>query len=85
MRLLPCKAHRVELNKKLAQRRYVDPAIIAYEIAFLGDKEQVFFWLQKAYSEKSGQLELIKLVKALAPFRSDPQYMDQLKRMGLTQ
>jgi len=75
----------VELNKKLAQRRYVDPAILAYESAFLGDKEQVFFWLQKAYSEKSGALEWIKNVKSLKPFRSDPRYIDLVRGMGLPQ
>jgi eukaryotic-like serine/threonine-protein kinase len=75
----------VELNKKLAQRRYVDPAIIAYESAFVGDKEQVFFWLQKAYSEKSGALELVKVVKSLKPFRSDSRYIDLIKNMGLPQ
>ena len=59
------------------------PQIIAYESAILGDKEQVFFWLHKAYSEKSGALEVIKIVKPLQPFRSDPRYIDLLKRMGL--
>jgi len=73
----------VELLKQLAQRRYVDPADIAYEIAYLGDKEQVFFWLQKAYSEKSGGLQAIKIAKVLEPFRSDPRYIDLIKRMRL--
>jgi len=73
----------VELLKRLAQRRYVDPAAIAYESAFLGDKEQVFFWLEKAYSEKSGALQAIKVAKPLDPFRSDPRYIDLVKRMGL--
>ena len=73
----------VELIKQLAQRRYVDPADIAYESAHLGDKEQVFFWLEKAYSEKSGSLQFIKVVKPLEPFRSDPRYIDLLKRMHL--
>ena len=73
----------VELIKQLAQRRYFDPAVIAYESALLGDKEQVFFWLEKAYSEKSGSLQFIKVVKPLEPFRSDPRYIDLLKRMHL--
>jgi hypothetical protein len=73
----------VELIKQLAQRRYVDPALIAYESAHLGDKEQVFFWLEKAYSEKSGGLQSIKNATVLEPFRSDPRYIDLIKRMGL--
>jgi hypothetical protein len=79
----PAQIRNVELIKQLAQRRYFDPAVIAYESALLGDKEQVFFWLEKAYSEKSGTLQLIKTVKPLQPFRSDPRYIDLIKRMGL--
>jgi len=79
----PAQTRNVELNKKLAQRRYLDPANHCVRNAILGDKEQVFFWLHKAYSEKSGALEVIKIVKPLQPFRSDPRYIDLLKRMGL--
>ena len=75
----------IELRKKLAQRRYVDPSDIAYAYALLGDKEQCFYWLEKAYSEKAGGLQLIKVVKPMDPFRSDPRYIDLLKRMGLPQ
>ncbi len=77
------QSRHVELLKQFAQRRYFDPAVIGYESAVLGDKEQVFFWLQKAYAEKSGGLQLIKTVKPLEPFRSDPRYIDLIKGMGL--
>jgi Tfp pilus assembly protein PilF len=75
----------IELLKQLAQRRYVDPGSIAYEYAALGDKDQVFYWLEKGYSEKAESLQLIKIVKVMDPFRSDPRYLDLLKRMGLPQ
>ena len=74
------QSRNVELRKQLAQRRYTDPAFIAYESAILGDKEQTFFWLQKAYSERSGGLQFIKIAKPLEPFRSDPRYVDLLTR-----
>jgi Tfp pilus assembly protein PilF len=77
------QSRNLELLKRLAQRRYVDPAIIAYESAILGDKEQAFFWLEKAYSEKSGGVGFIKVAKPLDPFRSDPRYIELLKRMHL--
>jgi len=77
------ESRNLDLLKQLAQRRYVDPAILAYESAMVGDKEQVFFWLEKAYSEKSGALQGIKVAKPLDPFRSDPRYIDLVKRMGL--
>jgi eukaryotic-like serine/threonine-protein kinase len=75
----------IELRKQLAQRRYVDPSLIAYDYAALGDKDQAFYWLEKAYSEKAGVLGNIKLFKQMDPLRSDPRYVDLLKRMGLPQ
>ena len=75
----------IELRKQLAQRRYVDSGFIAYDYAALGDKDQTFYWLEKAYSEKAGSLGYIKTAKVLDPFRSDPRYIDLLKRMGLPQ
>jgi tetratricopeptide (TPR) repeat protein len=75
----------VELFKQLAQRRYVDPGFIAYDYAALGDKDQVFYWLEKGYSVKAESLQFIKVVKPMEPFRSDPRYLDLLKRMGLPQ
>lgn len=65
-------------------RRYVDPADIAYDYADLGDKEQTFIWLDKALTDKAGGLEVVKIVPSLDPWRSDPCYLDLLKRMGLT-
>jgi Tfp pilus assembly protein PilF len=75
----------IELRKELAKRLYVDPCWIAYGYAWLGDKDQVFDWLEKAYSEKSEGLQLIRVVKPMDPFRSDPRYIDLLKRMRLPQ
>ena len=79
----PAKLREVEMRKLLAKRRYVDPADIAYACADLGDKEQTFVWLDKALADKSGGLEVVKIVPALDPWRSDPRYLDLLKRMGL--
>ena len=41
----------IELYLQLAKRRYVDPADIAFDYADLGDKDQAFAWLEKAYPE----------------------------------
>lgn len=75
----------IELKKELSKRRYVDPADIAYDYAFLGDKEQTFAWLDKARAEKSGALENIKIVRSMEPLHSDPRYLDLLKQLGLPQ
>ena len=41
--------------------------------------------LEKAYAERSGRLEYIKIEDFLEPFHSDPRYIDLLRRMGLPQ
>jgi hypothetical protein len=37
-----------------------------------------------AAAEKSGGLEDIKVERVMDPWRSDPRYLDLLKRIGLT-
>jgi len=78
-------AREIELRKQLAKRRYVDPTEIAYRYADVGDKDQAFLWLEKAYAEKARGLQSIKAGRAFEPFHSDPRYIDLLKRMGLPQ
>ena len=75
----------IELRKQTAQRRYMDLGFIAYDYAALGDKDQTFAWLEKAYSEKAGSLGYIKVTTLMDSLRSDPRYIDLLKRMGLPQ
>jgi eukaryotic-like serine/threonine-protein kinase len=78
-------AREIELRTQLAKRRYVDPSWIAYDYADLGEKEQAFAWLEKAYRERARRLQAIKVARAFEPFHSDPRYIDLLKRMGLPQ
>jgi Tfp pilus assembly protein PilF len=75
----------VELYKQLAKRRYVDPGEIGFQYALIGDKEQAFAWLEKAYAEKAFSIQNIKVALAMDSLRTDPRYADLLKRMGLPQ
>ena len=72
-----------ELQEQLARRRYVDPALVAYEYAYAGDKDKAFTWLEKAASEKSSALQVIKTARSLDKWRSEPRYLAILKSMGL--
>jgi serine/threonine protein kinase/Tfp pilus assembly protein PilF len=74
---------RIELEKQLATRRYVDPTTIAYSYASLGDRDQTFQWLERAYTEKARGLQSIEIATPIDPFRSDPRYSELLKKMGL--
>lgn len=75
----------IELRKDLSHRRYVDPCFLAFDYAVLGEKDQVFYWLEKAYADKSSLLLPINVSYVLEPFHSDPRYISLLKRMGLPQ
>ncbi|MFI5058394.1 MAG: protein kinase [Candidatus Acidiferrales bacterium] len=75
----------VALQEEQAKRIYVDPAWIAGSYALLGEKDQAFSWLEKAFREKSGFLPYIKTSPYFDSLRSDPRYADLLKRMGLPQ
>jgi len=79
-----CNA-RIELLRNKSQREYVAPYEIAVNYGRMGDRDQTFQWLEKAYAERSGRMEYIKVEDAFIPFHSDPRYTDLLKRMGLPQ
>jgi tetratricopeptide (TPR) repeat protein len=73
-----------ELQQEQSKRFYIDPAFIAADYAIIGDKDQAFAWLEKAYAEKSVFIEYIKAVPHYDSLRSDPRYTDLSKRMGLS-
>jgi serine/threonine protein kinase/Tfp pilus assembly protein PilF len=73
----------IEMRIQLAKRRYVDPASIAYDCAAVGDKDQAFAWLDRAYAEKSDLLGFVKVQADMDGLRSDPRYAALLKKMGL--
>ncbi len=75
----------IEVLKNESQREYVSPYDIARQYALMGDRDHTFEWLEKAYAERSGPMESIKLEDSFEPFHSDPRYIDLLKRMGLPQ
>ena len=68
---------------KLSQTRYVTPVALVNVYIGLGDKEQAFVWLEKAYQERSNYLAFIKVFPLLDPLRSDPRFNDLVRRVGL--
>jgi TolB protein len=58
---------------------------IAEAYAELGDKDQAFRWFNTAFQEHDEGLVSVKTDFALDPIRSDPRYVDLLRRMGLPQ
>jgi serine/threonine protein kinase/Flp pilus assembly protein TadD len=65
-------------------RSYVAPYNIAIIYAGLGDKDQAFDWLDRAYTERSSFLSFYLRTDAhLDVLRSDPRFADLLRRVGL--
>ena len=67
------------------QSHSVDPIIIAWAYLGMGDKDQAFVWLEKAYVQHSTELVSIKVSPACDVLRSDPRFRDLLRRIGLAQ
>ena len=68
---------------KLNESRYVTPAALVNVYIGLGDKDQAFAWLEKAYQEKSNYLVYLKVFPLIDPLRSDPRYNELVRRVGL--
>jgi DNA-binding winged helix-turn-helix (wHTH) protein/TolB-like protein/Flp pilus assembly protein TadD len=69
--------------KKLSIQSYVPSSDIAIVYASLGEKDQAFAWLEKAYEDRSGSLILLKVWPLMDPLRSDPRFADLVRRVGL--
>ena len=67
---------------ELSRHRYVTPPSLANVYIGLGDKDHAFFWLEKAYQERSYYLVFLKVFPGDDPLRSDPRLDDLLRRMG---
>lgn len=49
----------------------------------LGEKDQAFTFLEKAFQERNSLLIYLKLEPELDPLRSDARFADLLRRVGL--
>jgi serine/threonine protein kinase/tetratricopeptide (TPR) repeat protein len=75
----------IEALKKKSREEYISPYEIAIYYALMQDRDHTFEWLEKAYGERSGRMEYVKVEDFFQPFRSDPRYLDLLRRMHLDQ
>jgi TolB-like protein/Flp pilus assembly protein TadD len=71
--------------QRLSEHSYVPATGTALIYAGLGDKDQAFAWLDKAYEEHSFQLNILNVEPRFDPLRSDPRFTELLRRMGLAQ
>ncbi|MGB9074377.1 MAG: winged helix-turn-helix domain-containing protein [Terriglobales bacterium] len=77
--------HEVAKLEEWNRRRPVDPAMFVEAYIGMGNKEEAFVWLEKAYAQHSGYLTHLKVDPLYDPLRSDPRFQDLLRRVGLAQ
>ncbi len=72
-----------ELNQ-MSSRRFVSPFCTAIIYLGLGDKRRAMDGLENAYEARSQQLpNLLKVDRIFDPLRSDPRFIELLKKVGL--
>jgi TolB-like protein/tetratricopeptide (TPR) repeat protein len=60
-----------------------EPSDISYIYAAMGDNENAFKWLEKAYQNRSVALVMLKIELEFKKIRSDPRFNIMLKKIGL--
>lgn len=72
-----------QLQERADSGEYAPAFNIAGIYAALGDKDQAFAWLNKAFDEHENRLGRIKVEPNYDPLRDDPRYAELLRRMDL--
>jgi TolB-like protein/Flp pilus assembly protein TadD len=69
--------------QQMSKSRYVPSLYIAMVYTGLGDKDEAFAWLDKAYAERCEYLVYLPTEPMADPLRSDPRFPALLQRLGL--
>jgi DNA-binding winged helix-turn-helix (wHTH) protein/TolB-like protein/Tfp pilus assembly protein PilF len=69
--------------EELKGQRYVSPYTVAAIYTALGEKDEAFKWLEKAYEESDVWLMNLKVDPVFSRLRSDKRFPDLLTRAGL--
>jgi len=80
----PDEARRILANlQQLHQQGIVPAASLATLYGALGESNEAFAWLEKAYQERDPQLTYLKAGRRFEPLRKDPRFGQLLRRVGL--
>jgi TolB-like protein/Tfp pilus assembly protein PilF len=75
--------HLIDELKLRQKTTYVSPAAFVYPYLALGDYDQAFAWLERAYREQSNILMFLRVGPFFDPVRNDPRFKDLVRRVGL--
>ena len=67
------------------ETRYVSAPLIAAVSTALGDKEEAFHWLERAYEEHSGVLQWVAFLPEFRALHSDARFPQLLQRINASQ
>jgi tetratricopeptide (TPR) repeat protein len=67
---------------RIAAHRYVDAYLIALIHLGLNERDKAFSYLEKAYGDRSNSMPWLKVEPKFDVIRSDPRYLDLLRRVG---
>ena len=73
----------LEELKKRSQEGYLPAGAFVNAYLGLGDNEQAFAWMERAYQEQSNILQFLKVHPFFDPLRSDPRFANLVRRVGL--
>jgi Tfp pilus assembly protein PilF len=72
----------IEELKEISNKHYVSSYMIATVYASLGENDKAFEWLEKACEERYEGMVYIKTHPNLNPIRTDPRFVELLKKIG---
>ncbi len=67
------------------EKRYLSAPLIAAVSTAVGDKEEAFRWLERAYEEHSGVLQWVAFLPEFRALHSDARFPQLLHRIGASQ
>lgn len=65
----------------ISKTKYVTPYGVALVYAGMGDKDQAFHWLEKAFDDRANWLVWLRFDPRWDSIRSDPRYADLVRRI----
>lgn len=75
--------HMLKELQQFSKQRYVSPYHFAVIYAGLGERDQAFQLLEKAYGDREGRMTVLKFAPEFAALRSDPRFTKLMQQMKL--
>ena len=73
----------IEQLKEQSKKKYISPFHVGAIYNGLGDKDHAFEWFEKAYNDGSCLMVYLKIEPEFDGLRTDPRYLDLMRRIGL--